>query len=180
MKILILYATVEGQTQKIAETIARQVEDTGAEVVISDIGQAGSAMPGTFDGVVLCAPIHIGRYPPRFEQFVANWKMALQTIPTAFVSVSLAIASKNADERKEAEAFPDELARRTGWKAPLCHHAAGALKYLEYDFFKRWMLRRISEKEGGPVDTSRDYELTDWAALSRFVTQFLGALQKAA
>ncbi len=180
MKILILYATVEGHTRKIAEAVAKQAESAGALVVISDVGQTGYAEPGTFDGVVLCAPIHVGRYPPQFEQFVSTWKMALQSVPAALVTVSLAIASKDADERKEAEGFPEELAKRTGWSAPLRHHAAGALKYLEYDFFKRWMLKRIASKEGGPVDTSRDHELTDWAALAAFVKGFLDSVRKAA
>jgi menaquinone-dependent protoporphyrinogen oxidase len=53
------------------------------------------------------------------------------------------------------------------------HHAAGALKYTEYDFFRRWMLKRIAKKEGGPVDTSLDHEFTDWDALDAFVRTFV-------
>ncbi len=28
------------------------------------------------------------------------------------------------------------------------------------------MMRRIAQKEGGPIDTSRDHELTDWTVVS--------------
>jgi menaquinone-dependent protoporphyrinogen oxidase len=52
------------------------------------------------------------------------------------------------------------------------HHAAGALKYLEYDFFKRALMRQIARKEGASVDTSRDHEFTDWEALDAFVQEF--------
>lgn len=180
MKILILYATVEGQTRKIAETVAKQVESAGALVVLCDVGQTAYAEPGTFDAAFLCAPIHMGRYPSPFVGFIQNWKGALASVPTALVTVSLAIASDNEDERKEAEAFPVELAANTGWKPAATHNAAGALKYLEYDFFKRWMMRRIAGKEGGPTDTSKDYELTDWAALAAFVKGFLDQARKAA
>jgi menaquinone-dependent protoporphyrinogen oxidase len=41
-------------------------------------------------------------------------------------------------------------------------------------------LRRIAAKEGGPVDTSQDYEFTDWAALDEFTMDFLAVAAKAA
>jgi menaquinone-dependent protoporphyrinogen oxidase len=168
MIIAVLYATVEGQTEKIASHLAKLIEDHGHQAVLANLAQPGFALPGDFDGAFLCAPIHIGNYPPAFVRFVENWKAELSAIPTALITVSLAIASKNAEEQTEARNFPKLLAQRTGWVANWNHHAAGALKYLQYDFFKRWMLRRISRKEGGPVDTSKDYELTDWSALDEF------------
>jgi len=33
-------------------------------------------------------------------------------------------------------------------------------------------MKRITAREGGDVDTSRDYEYTDWGALDRFTSQF--------
>jgi len=178
MIVAILYATVEGQTGKIASHLARLAEDHGHQVVLADLAQPGFALPGGFDGAFLCAPIHLGSYPPAFFRFIENWKAELIGIPTALVTVSLAIASKNADEQAEARDYPKLLAQRTGGVADWTHHAAGALKYLEYDFFKRWILRRISQKEGGPVDTSKDYELTNWAALEEFAHDCLGEFAK--
>jgi menaquinone-dependent protoporphyrinogen oxidase len=99
-------------------------------------------------------------------------------VPTALVTVSLAIMSKNENERKEAERFPRELEQATGWRADKELNAAGALKYLEYDFLRRWAMRYISGKEGGPTDTSKDYEMTDWEALEKFVKAFLGDNRK--
>jgi menaquinone-dependent protoporphyrinogen oxidase len=34
-------------------------------------------------------------------------------------------------------------------------------------------MRRISAKEGGDTDTSRDYEYTDWAAVDRFARELV-------
>ena len=80
-----------------------------------------------------------------------------------FVSVSLAINSKRPGEpdaaRAIARAFPDHL----GWNAERVVCVAGRLAYTRYGRIKRFMMRHIAEKEGGPVDTSRDHELTDWA-----------------
>ena len=173
MIILVAYSTVEGHTREIAMRIAAIAEENGHQAEVTDIAEPGFALPGTFDRVILCAPIHIGRYPSQMITFIANWKHALAQVPCAFVSVSLAIASDHIEERREAEAYPDQIARFTGWKPDYIHHAAGALKYVEYDFFKRWIMRRIAKAEGGPVDTTKDHVLTDWSALETFVTGFL-------
>jgi menaquinone-dependent protoporphyrinogen oxidase len=172
MAILVLYATVEGHSRKIAEHVSADLEARGHIVVLGDLREPGFAVPGRFDGIVLCAPIHIGRYPDPLIRFATDWKEALDAVPNALISVSLAIASDSEEERAEAKAYPLGLEKKTGYRPQFVHHAAGALKYLEYDFFKRMMLRHIAAKEGGPVDTSRDHELTDWKALDRFVGEF--------
>jgi len=173
MLIMIAYATIEGQTRTIAERMAAEVELAGHKVMLADLSQPGFALPGDLDAIILAAPIHGGRYPPQMVRFIKDWKAELEAVPSALVTVSLAIASQNSEERAEATAYPDKLQSEAGWIPAHLHHAAGALKYLEYDFFKRYMLRRIAEAEGGPVDTWRDHELTDWAALAGFVHAFL-------
>jgi len=173
MRILVLYATVEGHTRKVARVLAGEFEERSSEVILTNVSDPAYFDPGNFDAAVLCAPIHVGNYPSQFVQYIQNWKSALTDIPTALVTVSLAINSEHEEERKEAEAYPEKLVRKTGWQPEVYHHAAGALKYVEYDFFKRWMLRRIARSEGGPVDTSRDHELTDWEALKQFARKFM-------
>ena len=177
MKILVLFSSVEGHTKKIASEIASQLEKSGAEVFLTNVTDPGYCDPGVYDAAILCAPIHIGEYPSAFIQYIQNWKSALKSIPTAMISVSLAIISDDPSEKSEAEAYTDQLLEKTGWIADHVHHAAGALKYLEYDFFKRWVMRRIVGSESGMVDTSKDYELTDWKALSEFVGEFEKALR---
>lgn len=173
MEILLAYSTVEGHTRKIASFIADRIEALGHRVTIADLREPGYAVPGGFDGVIVCGPIHLGRYPAPLVRFVHDFRDALMAVPSALVTVSLAIASEHEDERREAQAFPTELAEETGWVPGLRHDAAGALKYLEYDFFKRWAMRRIAAHEHGPVDVTRDHELTDWQALGDFVDEFL-------
>ncbi|MFZ1812954.1 MAG: flavodoxin domain-containing protein [Rhizobiaceae bacterium] len=173
MLVLVAYATVEGQSRKIASHMAETLEKSGHQALLVDLNGPGFALPGTFDRAILCGSIHIGRYPPALVSFVSNWKSELMARPCALVTVSLAIASEVAEEVREAQAFPLVLASTTGFKADMLHHAAGALKYLEYDFFKRWMMRRIATKEGGPDDVSKDHELTDWKALDAFVADFI-------
>jgi menaquinone-dependent protoporphyrinogen oxidase len=173
MKVLVIYATVEGHTAKVARHVASDVESAGHQTIVADLRQPGFAVPGGFDAAILCAPIHMGRYPDPFVQFIRDFHAALNDIPTALVTVSLSITSPFEDEREQATAYPYLLSDETGWVPRMRHDAAGALKYLEYNYFKRLVMRRIAAHAAGPVDIGKDYELTDWAALSDFTTQFL-------
>ena len=178
MRILVFYDSIEGHTKKIAETIAAWLEESGSTVMLTSARQLGYCDPGEFDGAILCAPIHMANYPQAFIDFISDWREVLKAMPTALVTVSLGVSSGFPDERAEVELFPRQLQDDTGWKAGMEHNAAGALKFLEYDFFKRWMMRRISEKEGGPVDTNKDHELTDWPALKKFTFEFAGSISQ--
>lgn len=177
MKLLVLYSTVEGQTRKIADAIASHIEAKGHFVELTDANQVGPADPGTSDGAILCAPVHVGRYPTAFVHYVQHWHSVLNEAPTTFVSVTLSIASTDEAEKAEARNYPVTLCEQTGWKPKTILHCAGALKYSEYDFFKRWMLKRIATTESGPIDTKKDYELTNWTEVKRFVDDFIDTLQ---
>jgi menaquinone-dependent protoporphyrinogen oxidase len=52
---------------------------------------------------------------------------------------------------------------------------AGALKYTQYDFFKRYIMRMIAQQAGGDTDTSHDTEYTDWDDVGRFVDEYTTA-----
>ncbi len=45
---------------------------------------------------------------------------------------------------------------------------AGALKYTQYNWFIRWVMKGIARKEGGSTDTSRDHEYTDWRQVAAY------------
>ncbi|MFK7963586.1 MAG: flavodoxin domain-containing protein [Burkholderiaceae bacterium] len=173
MLILVTYATVEGQTAKIARTAADQIESAGHEVILADVRQPGFAVPGRFDAVVVCAPIHNGHYPEPMVAFVDRFSDALNAVPSALITVSLSIDSPFEEERQEAQAYPYGLAEATNWAPGARCNLAGALKFSEYNYFKRLLMKRIAVHEQGTVDTSQDYELTDWAALQLFVGEFL-------
>ena len=172
MMFLVLYSTVEGHTRKIANNVAKTLEKMGHEVFLTEASDPGFCDPATYDAAVLCAPIHIGRYPSDFVSYINDWKSSMREIPTALITVSLAIASEDADEQTEAISYPEALISSTGWLPDFQHNAAGALKFVEYNFFKRWIMRRIAQKEAGPIDTTRDHELTDWPELEKFTAEF--------
>jgi menaquinone-dependent protoporphyrinogen oxidase len=81
--------------------------------------------------------------------------------------VCLSAASKNANEVVEADRIAREFPAAHGWKPLSIRAIAGRLAYREYNFLIRFIIKRIAKKEGGPTDTSRDHELTDWEEVDR-------------
>jgi menaquinone-dependent protoporphyrinogen oxidase len=69
------------------------------------------------------------------------------------------------EEKKIVEKFLNE----TGFRPSDTRIFAGALPYSQYNFFIRFIMKRIAGKAGGDTDTSKDYEYTDWKEVSRFV-----------
>ena len=48
--------------------------------------------------------------------------------------------------------------------------------YSKYNFVIRFVMTLIARKAGVPVDTSRDYEFTDWPKLDRLVEEFVQSI----
>lgn len=65
----------------------------------------------------------------------------------------------------------EKFIENTGWRPQRIELIAGALPYSRYNFLVRFIMRRISAKEGGDTDTSHDYEYTDWNAIDRFARE---------
>jgi menaquinone-dependent protoporphyrinogen oxidase len=106
---------------------------------------------------------------------VRETREALERLPTAFFSVSLAICEPTEAGRKEAEGYAEEFFRLTRWHPGKVALFAGALRYTRYGVFTRWIMKRIARGKGSPdLDTSRDYEYTDWDGVTRFAEEFLG------
>jgi menaquinone-dependent protoporphyrinogen oxidase len=52
------------------------------------------------------------------------------------------------------------------------HHAGGAMRFSAYGFATKLAIRYIARLRGRSVKTSKDYDLTDYAALETFIDRF--------
>ncbi len=171
--ILILYATREGQTAKIALYASAVAREAGYAVDVL----ACDKLPDQFTldryrAAIVAASVHAGQHEHCARDFVRAHRPALETLPSAFLSVSLSAAGGEPQHR-DAELVAQQFLSETGWRPARTLTVAGALKYREYNPLLRLVIRRISRRAGGPTDTSRDYELTDWTALKEFMLAFL-------
>lgn len=168
-----MYGTSEGQTRKIAQRIAAELEKLDHQVELrKGTTLADPLTKGAFDAVMIGASVHKGRHQTAVQHFVSANLAVLEQLPTAFFSVSLVASSSDPEDRKDAESLIEAFCETTGWHPALTRTIPGALRYTQYDFFKRWVLKLIMRRQGGPTDSSRDYEFTDWDEVARFARQF--------
>jgi len=178
MKLLLLYGTTEGQTEKVARFVAEHWARQGHQTaVVNAIDAAAGVDPSMVDAVIVAASLHAGRYQSAVLHFVREHLAAITARPNAFLSVSLAAASDDADDVQGLKKCVAEFIHQTGWTPQCIHHVAGAFRYSSYDFLKRWAMKYIAYRKGASTDTSRDHELTDWADLARFADAFMKGMQ---
>lgn len=175
-KVLVVYGSTEGQTAKIAQHIGDAGRRLGHRVDVQAAGEAPDADAGGYDDIIVGASLHEGRYQRSVRSFLEQHAAALASRPAAFFSVSLAAASRDQNERAEVERIMGEFFARTHWTPTLTASFAGALKYTRYSWLKRMLMKHIAEKEGGDVDTSRDFEYTNFDQVTAFAERFFNAL----
>lgn len=168
-KLLIAYLSREGQTEKIVRRLSERLAQRGHSAESYDLDHARNAIdPQRFDAVLLAVPIYAGGFPHAALAFAKKHRETLARIPSSFMSVGLAVMSRTHDGKAQTLQIVDRFLTQTGLRPRHVELMAGALMYTKYGFLKRWVMRRIVEGEGGDVDTSRDYEYTDWAAVDAF------------
>lgn len=176
MRILIIYGTVEGQTRKIARVMTEELQAAGHAVTCCNAVEEPPA-PAGFDLVLLGGPIHAGHYPAALRHYAMEHRLLLNALPSAFFSVCLHIVSGTAEAEREARAIAEDFVASCEWSPRRIELIAGALKYTQYDLFKRFMMKQIVKSRGGSTDTSHDHEYTDWAQVKRFCTEMVGVAE---
>lgn len=175
VRVLVLYGTTDGHTGEVARALGEAMRAHAAEVDVVDAAGPGVVVdPGFYDGIIVGASVRAGRYQKSVARWVRHHAAALNGMPTAFVSVCLAVLENEPKVQHEVTATIDRFLTATGWRPSMTKPVAGALRYTRYNIFMRWMMKRIVAKGGGDTDTSRDYEYTDWNDLRAFAEQFLG------
>jgi menaquinone-dependent protoporphyrinogen oxidase len=180
--ILVLYATRHGQAKKVSERLAADLEAKGANVDVINADGLGLAFDlERYRAAILVASVHLGKHEPEMISFARRNRAMLADMPSAFVSVSMAEATiegkdRTPDARAQARLTLrkaiDHFVEKSGWKPAVIRPVAGALLYREYGFFIRWIMKMIARQTGAGLDTSRNYEYTDWDAVDRIAAEF--------
>jgi menaquinone-dependent protoporphyrinogen oxidase len=170
-KLLIVYGTVDGHTRRIAERVADVAREYGHTPYLVDAAaQPMLSRADNWEAVIVCAPIRVQKHPKPVARFVTRNLRLLQHLPSAFFSVSLAVAG---GDEKGARKCVGRFLQKTGWHPAMVRLVGGALLYRRYGFFMRRIMRAIAKRSGGDTDTAHDYEYTDWVALREDVEEFL-------
>ena len=177
MNVLIVYGTIEGQTRKIAGFLKQEAEKMGDKASLCDATDNPVA-PDEFDAVIITSSLHAHKYNAAVVEYAVKNQKVLNERPSMFISVSLTAAADEEKSWQELKQLTGDFLTGAGWTPTKVQYVAGALRYTQYDFFKRFIMRMIVKKQGGETDTSRDHEYTDWEELKLTFKDFLEAIRK--
>lgn len=172
MKILIGYATTEGQTRKVCRFCANALADLGHAVELLPLSEASDLEVSQFDGAILAGSVHTHSYQKVLIEFASDHAAALHERPTMFLSVSLSAAGSDASDWAGLKNIEKEFTSKSGWSPDRVEHVAGAFRFSEYDFLKSWAMRWIAAEKGEEIDVHGDTEYTDWDALRVLMADF--------
>lgn len=171
MTVMIIFATVEGQTGKIASFIADKVQASGSGVVMIDADGSDQLSFENVERVILAAPVHERRHPRLFEALLSGNITELHAIPTLLLSVSLSAAFD--EGLPEAKEYLWEMEMRTGFTPTFEACVAGAVKSSSYDYFAAQIVHHVVLRDRNFDPNVKEHEFTDWPKLALKVDEFL-------
>lgn len=173
-RLLLVYGTHEGQTQKIARFMRDEFTQRGVGVDLFNASEIPREIrPDNYDAVIAGGSVNMWKFPRALRRWVAKNAASLSSRPSAFFSVCLAVLSKH-DEKAQAATrkISSDFFKKAGWSPSTSAIFAGALMYTKYGWFTRWMMKAIAYQAGQSTDTRQDYEYTDWNEVRGFVERF--------
>ena len=171
MTILLTFHTHEGQTQRIADRIACDLVDEGFDVDLLKVSDDPD--PTGYQAVVVGTSVRFERHGRSTTRYLRRHSAELAGMPLALFQVSMTSARTDQEHVAKADQLVLRLLSRTGVHPEVIAKFAGALRYTEYGWVTKRVMRSIAEREGNHTDTSRDHEYTDWDAVDRFAADIV-------
>ena len=156
--LLIIYATREGQSRRIAEHLAATARTRGfaADVINAAEIPTNLSLAG-YATILLVASVHIGKHEREMAEFVKVHRPELEAMRSIFISVSLSevgaedlarSAEMRARSAADVQRVVDTFLADTGWHPSKVHAAAGALCTPSTTFLSDSLCGRSRAKKG--------------------------------
>ena len=172
MKALLLYSTRDGHTLQIAKTIASIFDAKALDYDFFNLDEPLSVHPNQYQAVLVVAALRYGHFSPSVLAFARTYYNLLNNKPTGFLGVCL-IARKLKKRLPQHNAYLRKFLSRTQWRPLLCEGIAGALRYPQYRWLDRQLIRLIMVMTGGETNTKKEIVYTDWDQVKRLANTFL-------
>lgn len=160
--VLVAYATKYGATKEVADAVAAALREAGCVVEVQPVRHVRSLE--AYGGVVLGAPLYIGRWPKDARAFLTRQQASLSAHPVAVFSGG-ALEADEAQTKGVREQIDKQLAQFP-WLSPVAVLAVGG-KYDPASLrFPDSLLAKLppSPLHGAPASDVRDWEaIADWA-----------------
>jgi|WetSurMetagenome_2_1015567.scaffolds.fasta_scaffold02786_9 menaquinone-dependent protoporphyrinogen oxidase len=162
-RILVAYATRNGSTAEIALAVAKELENAGAAVTVSDMKTITSV--ADYTAVVIGAPLYMGNLVKEVKQFVGRHKESLQKRPIAVFAVGIAPKSPDPGAVGQATAALHVAIDPLQPVASIIF--AGKVDTKKLSFIQR----KMTELAKSPVGDFRD-----WAAIAAWARELTGKM----
>ncbi len=179
MQHLVLYASHDGQTERMATCISEEMKTAGLTVERLNIERLSSGFSlDQYQSVLIGAPIRYGHHLPAARDFIQKHAQQLQRKAGGFFSVNLT-ARKPEKQDPATNRYMVKFLKSSPWQPPYQGVLAGSLMYSRYGFFDRVMIQLIMKITKGSTDASKDVEYTDWGKVSEFAAGYVAYLKSA-
>ena len=177
---LILYNSVNGQTEKICRNIITHMHKQGLACHLQNIHALSHHLHlAEYKSVLFGMPVRYGKHNRQMISFIKNNSSQIQQMPFGLFSVNL--TARKADKNSAAtNPYIIRLLQEIRLQPQLVGVMAGSLKYPEYQWIDRIMIRLIMKITGGPTDTGvACTEFTNWQQVRQFTQEYISVLKKA-
>lgn len=168
---LIIYSTVDGQTQAICQRIKEVNTQMGDEVTLLSLTEATTTTLNDYDKILIGASIRYGKHRAELYQFIDDNNALLSSKISGFFSVNV-VARKPEKNTPKTNPYMVKFLTLSSWKPQVLGVFAGKIDYPKYGFFDRFMIRLIMKMTKGPTDIKGTFEFTDWEQVTNFAEKF--------
>ena len=165
-KFLIIYSTTDGHTKTICERIKKFISNDNLVELLS-LEDAKKVNLSNFEKIIIGASIRYGKHSKELYKFINLNKNILDKKKCAFFSVNV-VARKLEKNTAETNPYINKFLKISKWKPNKIGVFAGKVDYPNYNFFEKYIIKFIMFITGGPTDTSKSYEFTDWSKVNDF------------
>ena len=162
-KSLLIYSTVDGQTEAICRRMASCAKNTIVDVMsISNVRNLDD-----YKTIIIGASIRYGKYRNEVYNFINDNFLVLESKKNAFFSVNV-VARKPEKNSPDTNPYVIKFLEKINWKPKNIEVFAGKIDYPKYKFIDKYAIKFIMWVTKGPTDTSQSYEFTDWNKVEAF------------
>lgn len=167
----LIYASVDGQTEKISEEIRSDFQKAGKELEVFNIEDFDKNI-AEFDTLIIGSSIRYGVHNEAIINFIEKNTDKLEAIKSVFFSVNL-VARKPEKNQADTNPYVIKFFEKINWKPIKVGVFAGMLDYKKYGFWDRKMIQLIMWITKGPTNSDAKIEYTDWNKVHEFSDELI-------
>tara|TARA_B100001057_G_scaffold298714_1_gene298856 strand:- start:772 stop:1233 length:462 start_codon:yes stop_codon:yes gene_type:complete len=137
---------------------------------IISIEEANKINLSEFTKIIVGASIRYGKHSNDLYKFIKLNKNILDQKESIFFSVNV-VARKSEKNTPDTNPYIRKFIKISKWRPKKIGVFAGKVDYPKYGFFDKYIIKFIMFITGGPTDTSKSYEFTDWSKVDDFAKE---------